>query len=357
MLEIWTDGAGIPGRAARRAEQAERAGFDGMTVVDSQNLSGDPYVALALAAKATARLKLATGVTNPYTRHAAVTASSIATVQAESGGRAVLGIGRGDSALAHLGRAPVKPAAFADYLQRLQGYLRGEDVPFEAGADVDRLGLANRPAASRIAWIRPGKYPKVPVDVAATGPAVIRIGAVHAERLTFAVGASLERLSWAIATARQARADAGLDPLGVSLGAYVNVVPHPDASIGREMAAGGISLFTRFSALHGRVVGPAKDSDRNVFSSVHDAYDMERHSQASSPQASRIPSEFAEKFAILGPPAYCVERLREVLALGIERLVIVGGSPLVHPDAARQAEAAFVEEVMPALREAEPARG
>ncbi|MDZ7727470.1 MAG: hypothetical protein U5Q44_04340 [Dehalococcoidia bacterium] len=36
-----------------------------MTVVDSQNLSGDPYIALAMAAKATETLKLGTGVTNP----------------------------------------------------------------------------------------------------------------------------------------------------------------------------------------------------------------------------------------------------------------------------------------------------
>src|SRR5438105_3703561 len=110
-IEIWAAGAGVPGHSARRAAQVEAEGYDGLAFVDSQNLAGDCYVALALAAAATQRLKLATGVTNPFTRHPAVAACAIASVQAESGGRAMLGIGRGDSALAHLGFAPAPVAA------------------------------------------------------------------------------------------------------------------------------------------------------------------------------------------------------------------------------------------------------
>src|SRR5579884_2061578 len=45
--EIWTGGAGVPGQSTRQAEAAERNGFDGITFVDSQNLAGDCYVALA----------------------------------------------------------------------------------------------------------------------------------------------------------------------------------------------------------------------------------------------------------------------------------------------------------------------
>src|SRR5947208_2352240 len=111
-VEVWTMGVGLPGLTTMQAERAEASGFDGLLLVDSQNLAGDPYVSLALAAKVTDRLKLGTGVTNPVTRHAAATASAIATVQGESGGRAQLGIGRGDSALAHLGRAPAKVDEF-----------------------------------------------------------------------------------------------------------------------------------------------------------------------------------------------------------------------------------------------------
>src|SRR5271167_2207102 len=104
-MELWTTGVASPRGSARTAKQLEEAGWDGFLVVDSQNLSGDPYVALAMAAAATSRIGLGTGVTNCVTRHAAATACAIASVDRLSDGRAVLGIGRGDSALAHLGRA------------------------------------------------------------------------------------------------------------------------------------------------------------------------------------------------------------------------------------------------------------
>ncbi len=141
-------------------------------------------------------------MTNPYTRHPAATASSIASVQAVSGGRAVLGIGRGDSALAHLGLSPAPLGHFTRYVEKLQGYLRGDDVPFERDdtvASVDDLELGDQPTASRLHWIH--GMPKVPLDVAATGPKVIALAAVHAERITFALGADVDRLTWGIGVA------------------------------------------------------------------------------------------------------------------------------------------------------------
>jgi 5,10-methylenetetrahydromethanopterin reductase len=347
-LEIWTSGAGIPGAGVRRAVQAEADGYDGVVYVDSQNLSGDPYVAMALAAKVTDRIKLGTGVTNPVTRHPAVTASAIASVQAESGGRAHLGIGRGDSALAHLGMAPASVPVFEDYLRRLQGYLRGEDVPFAEGGDVDRLGLANRPTSSRLAWLRPTQ-PKVPVDVAATGPKVIAAAARHADRISFAVGASVERIRWAMGVARAARREAGLSP-DMPFGAYVSVVVHDDPEAARRLGEGGVSLFTRFSSMHGTVVGPVTDDQRRVFQAVHDAYDMTSHSQAGSAQAAVIPQDFADQFAVLGSPYHCVARLRELISLGLDRLIVVGPSMGADRAEAMKAEQRFLQEVMPGLR-------
>ena len=107
-MQLWMTTVAAARGAARTAQEIEAAGWDGMLVVDSQNLSGDPYVALAMAATGTTRLGLGTGVTNSVTRHAAATATAITSVNRVSNGRAVLGIGRGDSALAHLGRAPAQ---------------------------------------------------------------------------------------------------------------------------------------------------------------------------------------------------------------------------------------------------------
>lgn len=347
-LEIWTSGAGVPRANVRQAQRAEEMGFDGIVYVDSQNLSGDCYVAMALAAKVTERIKLGTGVTNPFTRHPAVTASAIATVQAESDGRAHLGIGRGDSALAHLGYAPASVGVLRRYLSKLQGYLRREDVPFEADGDVAKLGLAESPETSRIRWIRES-LPKVPVDVAATGPKVIEAAALLADQIMFAVGGDPARIRWGIETAKAARRRAGL-PEAMPFGAYVPVVCHPDVELAQKIGEGGVSLFARFSSMYGSVVGPATNDQRAVFERIHDAYDMTHHAQTGSQQASVIPNDFARQFAVLGDADHCVARLRELVGLGLERLIIVGPSMGADPSAASQAQEAFVTQVMPRLR-------
>ncbi|HXD97785.1 MAG TPA: LLM class flavin-dependent oxidoreductase [Candidatus Acidoferrum sp.] len=350
MTEFWTNGAGLPQAFVRRARRAEAAGFDGITIVDSQNLSGDCYIALAMAAAATTTIKLGTGVTNPFTRHPAVTAGAIATVQAVSEGRAHLGIGRGDSALAHLGYAPAAPRTLADYLRKLQSYLAGDAVPFDEAGDLAKLRLANQPTSSRIGWIRPGRYPKVTVDVTATGPKVIAIGATHGDMVSFAVGADPTRVRWGIDTARAARAAAGLDPDALALSAYVNVVVHDDPGTARRLGEGGLSLFARFSAMHGTAVGPSTAAEKRTFEDIHAAYDMTVHSRSHTPQAAILTDEFAREFGIFGRPAYCVERLRELMALGITRFVVVGPSRDADRAEIERAEERFATEVMPALR-------
>src|SRR5262249_12027868 len=128
--EGWTTGIAWPGLGERAAGRAEAAGVGGLALVDSQTLAGDPWVGLALAARESARIRLGTAVTNPVTRHPAVTAAAAVTLQVASAGRFVLGIGRGDSALAHLGRAPASVKTFKRYLRVLQAYLHGADVAF-----------------------------------------------------------------------------------------------------------------------------------------------------------------------------------------------------------------------------------
>ena len=89
------------------AADTEAWGFDGLALTDSQNQSPDTYIALTLAARETSTLTLGPGVTNALTRPPAVTAGAIASLQEISGGRAMLGIGRGDSSLFNIGHQPV----------------------------------------------------------------------------------------------------------------------------------------------------------------------------------------------------------------------------------------------------------
>ena len=323
-------------------------GYDGIVFSDSQNLDADCYIALAQAAQATSKIELGTGVTNSFTRHAAVTASAIVTVQAESGGRAHLGIGRGDSALAYLSKAPDPVSAFEDYLKDLQAYLRGEEVPFEAGSTVESLGLADQPASSRIEWM-PADLPKVPVDVAATGPKVIAAAARHADRVSLSVGADPERVRWGMKVARAARTAAGLSP-EITFGAYVTLVVHDDPEEAIRLGEASLSLFARFSVMYGAIIGPTSESQRKVLHGIHDAYDMKQHGGAGSPQTTSLTADFARTFGIFGPPSYCVDRISELIEIGIDRFIVDGIEFDPNNPQWTRADQRFIQEVVPALR-------
>ncbi len=79
------------------AVEAERLGFDRCWVYDEGLVTRDLYVTMAAIAAATDTLQIGPGITNPYTRHPAQTASAIASLDEMSGGRAFLGLGAGGS--------------------------------------------------------------------------------------------------------------------------------------------------------------------------------------------------------------------------------------------------------------------
>src|SRR6478672_8684098 len=109
-MEIGLETAAPARRAAEVARTFEALGFATLLFPDSQNLAPEVWQQLALAAAATSRIRLGPGVTNPVTRDPAVTACAAATLQLASGGRAVLGLGRGDSAVQRIGKHTLKVA-------------------------------------------------------------------------------------------------------------------------------------------------------------------------------------------------------------------------------------------------------
>ena len=351
-MELWTLTHSAPRNALRVAQRAEAAGWAGMLVVDSQNLAADSYVGLTWAANGTSRIGLGTGVTNSVTRHPAVTASAALALQDVSGGRMVLGIGRGDSALAHLGRSPARLAGFTRYVDVLQRYLRGERVPFdlipladEIAQGVSELQLADHPSESRILWHPGGE--KVPVEVAATGPKVIAMAGRLADRVMFTLGAVPERIRWGIETARRARSDAGLDPDAIKFGAYVNLVCHPERATARLLVRGGLTTFARFSVMHGETSGPASEAELAVLKSLHSGYDMKAHTRSDSQQAELMSDEFVDRFAIVGNPEECISRLAELRSLGLDKIAISGASMGSDRDEARRAFKLLDEVIVP----------
>ena len=358
MIEFWRQGGGPKSTWAAQARRIEAAGWDGETFMDSQCLSADPFVCMGLWAAVTTHLQLCTGTTNPLTRHPVVTAGSMASVQAVSGGRAVLGIGRGDSALAFLGFGPARLDAFRRALEEIQALLHCEAVAFSRNAwsvdapSLDTLSLARRPKAARLAWL-PDGLPKVPLDVAATGPKVIEMAAAIAERVTFSVGAMPERVAWALDLARAARRARGLQDQPLSYGAQVIVACHPDERAMCEIALSQVPALARFQVMQGQVAGPASEREAANFAAIRRSYDMTRHGDIHANDkliGAALDWDFVSRFAIVGSPEHCVERFLELHALGIERFVVVGPGHFDEPDP--EGHGIFAQEVMPAVRAA-----
>lgn len=356
MIEVWRAGGSNTGASRALVESVEAEGWHGQMFMDSQSLSADPYAQMGAWAAWSERLRLSPGVTNPITRNLAVTAASIATIQAISGGRAVLGIGRGDSALAYLGLAPARLKTFEQALVSLQTLLSGGEIAFaesgeRGGAEegsAHELSLGARPESVKLSWL-PGDLPKVPLDVAATGPKVIAMGARIAERVTFSIGAEVERARWAVDLAEAARVEAGREP--VSYGAQVIVVCHPDAEAAMQVAMAMVPPLARFQVMQGAAAGPSGTGDGSSYSAVREGYDMTKHGGVHEQKRltkGELSPDFVRRFAIVGSPDYCTDRLRQLCDAGLERFVVVG--PGFYPSGWGEAAGLFSREVIPALR-------
>lgn len=336
-MQLWASRFATATGFEEMARRAEEAGWDGITVTDSQNLSADPFVAIALGARATEQLRFATGVTNAHTRHPAALATVAASVQEVSGGRFTLGIGRGDTALFHLGLPPMPVNDFVARTTEVQTYLSGEAV------DCDGFD-------SRLHWLGGSDAPKVPLDVAASGPRMIDFAARRAEQVTFAVGADPERLEWALDEARTAAADADRDPSTISFGAYLNIGCHPDRDTARDLIRGPVAAFTHFSAMPGSTGEGVPEKDRELVAAVGRTYDSKRHLRNDSPQTEVLEDDYIDRFGVVGSPDECAERIQKLATLGLERFVLIGAALGADRDEARLSNRLLATELLPALK-------
>ena len=323
---------------ARLAARFEALGFASALFTDSQNLCAEVWSQLALAAHATERIRLGPGVTNSVTRDPALTACAAATLQAESEGRAVLCIGRGDSAVQRIGQREMRVAEFEAYLEAVQGYLRGETV--------DRDGFESRleflPAL--------GDLPKVPLEVMASGPRVIELSARVADHLCLAVGADPEFLASRVALAREAAQRAGRDPASLRLGAMVNCVLSDELGPGRDAIRGGATSFARFSSFRGNDPAGLPGPLRQAVAWIREHYDMKDHTRANVAHTRGIDDAFLEWFGVVGPAARVRERLQSLADLGLDFVHLVPGSTDADRALVRASLEAISKEVLPALR-------
>jgi 5,10-methylenetetrahydromethanopterin reductase len=317
---------------------AEALGFDSLVLADTQCLTPEVWSQLMLVAGATERIEIGTGVTNPVSRDAAVSATAALGLQLESGGRTVLGIGRGDSSMAKIGGRPASPAKLERYLVRLRTYLDG--------GDVDRDG-----EPSRIEWLDDVDVPRVPIEVAATGPKVIEVAARTADQICFAVGADPSRLTDCMSRARDAAEAAGRNPGELRFGAFINCVIHPDVAVAREAIRGGLSVFAHFSGFHGMDIDALPEELRAAARHLRENYDMTNHGRAAGGHAQALEAEFIDRFGIVGPVETAVQRFEELRETGVDFLRVVPGSRDMSPDIGGPSLQALATEVAPQFRD------
>src|SRR5437773_10509376 len=117
-----------PARLAVLAEVAEAAGYDDFWIAD-ERFFREVYACLTLCALRTRRMRLGPCVTDPYSRHPALTAMAIATLDEIAGGRASLGLGAGVSGFRELGiDASRSAAAIREGVELIRRLLAGDTV-------------------------------------------------------------------------------------------------------------------------------------------------------------------------------------------------------------------------------------
>jgi 5,10-methylenetetrahydromethanopterin reductase len=152
------------------AVEAERLGFDRCWVYDEGLITRDVHVTMAAIAGATTTMRIGPGITNPYTRHPAQTASAIASLDEMSGGRAFLGIGAGGSlTLGSIGLERTKP------LIAVREAIEVARALFAGTADYDGETVQLRSAS--MAYGRPD----IEIWLAGRGPRMLQLGGAAAD--------------------------------------------------------------------------------------------------------------------------------------------------------------------------------
>jgi len=259
---------------ARFVAGLEAEGVRRIWVIDSQLAMKDVYAGLIVAALNTSRIGLGTGVTNAVTRHPSVTANAIAAAAEISHGRAILGLGAGDSALYGIGLQPQKVAE----VEEAVAYFRSAvgSIPIFLAVSQERMcNLAGRVADGAIVmgpaqpdtvrrqveWIRSGQ-PRPGFEIAFIAPTSTEIEDVR---------------SWASTQAR--------------------LLTHH-----KELPAG----LARF---------------RDEIQRSAETYDYSRHLSVNAEHGDAVSDELVRAMAIVGSPDECAQRLRDLRSAGVDKFI------------------------------------
>lgn len=267
------------------ARAAESLGVRSLWLYDTHRTRPDPYPHLALVASATRHLCFGVCVTNPVTRSPAVTGLLMATLQRMSGGRAELGLGRGDASVYAMGERP---------------------------ATLDGLRAAIARFRAEVAGVAEGWRPStpVPVWVGTYGPRGLRLAGAVADGVILQF-AHPDLVAWARDLVHEGAREAGRAPASVRLmcAAPAAVDCSPDEARQRTR------WFSRMIAADVAPLVNAHVSALPVFAPW-----ARRYLDADSGARAAVADEMSEAFALAGSAAACRERLAALAALGVEEM-------------------------------------
>ncbi|MDR7558651.1 MAG: LLM class flavin-dependent oxidoreductase [Armatimonadota bacterium] len=328
-----------PQPLAGLVRQAEAAGCDIFWYAD-EKFYRDPFVGLTLAAQASTRIRLGTGVTEPYARHPALLAMAVASLDEVAGGRAVLGIGAGGSGFPPMGVERRSPArAIPEAVAIIRGLLRGETVEFSGRVFSFRRGRLNFPA-------RPG----IPIYVAARGRAMLRAAGAVADGVIIAPYASPRGLRFAIDRVAEGAAGSGRALQELDLVARVDVCIAADRAAARQAVRSAVALpmwisYPNLSYLDPLGLPPPPEDLVAVLA----RRDYALISQA----AALVPDAYLDHLAVAGTLEDVVAQLDQIRRAGIAHITL---RPVPPPGGTVQGVVeALARDVMPRFGAEAPA--
>ncbi len=297
---VALQGVDPPAAFTGMVREIESLGFGHLWVTDSSLHARNSYVYLTLAAVNSSWLRLGTAVTNPVTRHPAITAAAAATLDEVSGGRAVLGIGAGDRPLLALGRKPCAPAGLAGAIEAIRALWSGEEVTVTApGFALDHARL------------RFGARPELPIFVSASGPRTLELAGRLADGVILLVGLFPDAVTWALEHIDRGAEAAGRPRPHTALFAYGAISDDAPAALaaGRSIAA----WFPQTAPHLCRLAG----LDADIVEAVRASYAGGEFQEAEA-AADLLPDGFVRQMALSGDAREAAERIGGVLAAGVD---------------------------------------
>lgn len=296
-----------PTRSISLTIQAEQAGFDYGWVFDSHVLWMEPYPLLSLMASNTSSMRLGTCVTNPAVRDATVTASLLSTLNLISGGRMVLGIGRGDSSRRVLGKKPTTLARLEESTLQIRDLAEGKTLEYE-GEQV------------HFPWANPEH--KLPIWIAGYGPKVLHMAGKIADGIILQF-ADPHLIKWCMSFVAAGAREAGRDPKSIEVMSAAAVWVSDDIAKARDQVRWFPALVSNHVMdLIARYDPAELPAELTSYVQNRNAYDYHHHAEVGSNNAQFVSDEVTDRFCIVGSVDEHKRRLQELADAGVTQFNI-----------------------------------